>query len=62
MFVYIMIAAEHTCFDGLYVFYIGWLVVESSKIASIPYWKIGMVLNREKEKSNRPTLSEDVAK
>lgn len=50
MFVYIMIAAGHTCFDGLYVFYIGWLVVESSKIASVPYWKIGMVLNREKKK------------
>lgn len=46
---YIMIAAGHTCFDALYAFYIGSLVVESTKIASVPYGKIAVVLTREKE-------------
>ena len=56
-----MIAEGHACFDGLYVFNVGSLV-ESSKVASIPYWTIGMILTRETEKCNRPTLLEDVVK
>jgi len=38
MFLYIMIAAGHRCFDAFHVFYIGWPTAESSTMSSVSYW------------------------